>query len=262
MSTAGQKFMTELSTRTINAAAPSSSGTTTLLPCPFCGQELARKTGRINPLARCITEGCVVAAKMSVINLDDPVDVERWNTRAHAQTVPRETLAKTLYEFSIHENANLNLDLSPARPWADADQAYWLRAADAAELAQAETKPKWDNWPACSFPEMAAPAQRPADCDEIVNALRAIIVRCDEGDKKSDWLPIISSLAKSVLPKALALSSTDRAITRRSEADAYFKILQTIARFPITDPKNMDAVNMRLIAEGAIAIPSTKREAD
>ena len=30
--------------------------------------------------------------------------------------------------------------------------------------------------------------------------------------------------------------------------------LQTIARFPITDPKNMDAVNMQMIAEGAIAL--------
>jgi hypothetical protein len=49
-------------------------------------------------------------------------------------------------------------------------------------------------------------AQTPAHADEIVNALRAIIIRCDEGDKKSDWLPIISSLAKSVLPKAVALS--------------------------------------------------------
>lgn len=56
------------------------------------------------------------------------------------------------------------------------------------------------------------------------------------------------------------LSSADRqTITRRSEGDAYFKILQTIARFPITDPKNMDAVNMRLIAEGALALTSTHR---
>lgn len=48
-------------------------------------------------------------------------------------------------------------------------------------------------------------------------------------------------------------------LVRRSEADAYFKILQTIARFPITDPKNMDAVNMRLIAEGALAVSATDR---
>ena len=46
---------------------------------------------------------------------------------------------------------------------------------------------------------------------EIVNALRAIIVRCDEGDKRSDRLPIILGLAKSVLPKALALEAGDPA---------------------------------------------------
>jgi hypothetical protein len=45
-------------------------------------------------------------------------------------------------------------------------------------------------------------------------------------------------------------------LTRRSEADAYYKILRTIARFPITDPQNMDAMNMRLIAEGAISLTS------
>jgi hypothetical protein len=34
--------------------------------------------------------------------------------------------------------------------------------------------------------------------------------------------------------------------------------LQTIARFPITDPKNMDAMNMRLIAKGALASSPTE----
>jgi hypothetical protein len=33
-------------------------------------------------------------------------------------------------------------------------------------------------------------------------ALRAIIIRCDEGDKKSDWLPIISDIAKRALQGA------------------------------------------------------------
>jgi len=48
-------------------------------------------------------------------------------------------------------------------------------------------------------------------------------------------------------------SSDTNTVRRRTEADAYFQILQTIARFPITDPAgNMDAVNMRLIAQGAI----------
>ncbi|WP_198164369.1 hypothetical protein, partial [Bradyrhizobium jicamae] len=46
-------------------------------------------------------------------------------------------------------------------------------------------------------------------------------------------------------------------LKRRSEADAYYKILQTIARFPITDPKNQDAVNLQLIAKGALELSST-----
>jgi len=45
-------------------------------------------------------------------------------------------------------------------------------------------------------------------------------------------------------------------IQRRSREDALLRILGTIARFPVTDPKNMDAINMRLIAEGAIQIDS------
>jgi hypothetical protein len=47
-------------------------------------------------------------------------------------------------------------------------------------------------------------------------------------------------------------------LKRRSEADAYYKILQTIARFPITDPKNQDAVNLQLIAKGALELSSTQ----
>jgi hypothetical protein len=45
----------------------------------------------------------------------------------------------------------------------------------------------------------AAKTDRDGSDERIKNILRAIIVRCDEGDKKSDWLPIISSLAKDGL---------------------------------------------------------------
>lgn len=63
---------------------------------------------------------------------------------------------------------------------------------------------------------------------------------------------LLTALAEQPSPAADSGS-----LKRRSEADAYFKILQTIARFPITDPKNMDAMNLRLIAEGALALSST-----
>lgn len=67
------------------------------------------------------------------------------------------------------------------------------------------------------------------------------------------WMPI---------PSGPSLPSTQEnpPLVRRSEADAYFKMLQTIARFPITDPNNVDAINMRLIAEGALAVSSTERK--
>jgi hypothetical protein len=53
----------------------------TLLPCPFCGNEIYRSPRRHNPTAYCVTEGCY-GKKMSVVNLDDPVWVAMWNTRA------------------------------------------------------------------------------------------------------------------------------------------------------------------------------------
>jgi len=52
-----------------------------LLPCPFCGQQLARGSRRINRYARCTTEDCY-GAKAPVVNLDVPGSVAAWNKRA------------------------------------------------------------------------------------------------------------------------------------------------------------------------------------
>lgn len=57
-----------------------------LLSCPFCGQKPVasiRGAGEIanNPWAKCKTENCM-GAKLPAINLDDPEDVDAWNTRA------------------------------------------------------------------------------------------------------------------------------------------------------------------------------------
>lgn len=53
--------------------------------CPFCGEQLFRSSRPVNPKAYCRTEGCF-GSKMPVVNLDDPVFVAAWNTRATPAT--------------------------------------------------------------------------------------------------------------------------------------------------------------------------------
>lgn len=57
-----------------------------LRPCPFCGTKptaLIRGNGEKapNPKARCLTEDCM-GARLPVICLDIPSDVDAWNKRA------------------------------------------------------------------------------------------------------------------------------------------------------------------------------------
>jgi hypothetical protein len=54
---------------------------TDIKPCPFCGNELYRSPRAHNPKAYCVTEDCY-GKRMSVVNLDDPIIVAMWNTRA------------------------------------------------------------------------------------------------------------------------------------------------------------------------------------
>lgn len=55
-----------------------------LLPCPFCGNALEVSKRRYNPHARCVTANCK-GAQLPLLNIDQPDDVARWNTRP-AQT--------------------------------------------------------------------------------------------------------------------------------------------------------------------------------
>lgn len=42
-------------------------------------------------------------------------------------------------------------------------------------------------------------AELRAEIERLRNAHKAIIVRCTEGDKRSDWLPIIANISRRAL---------------------------------------------------------------
>jgi hypothetical protein len=52
-----------------------------LEPCPFCGVHLTRSRGKINVAARCDTEECWMSDRKISVLLDDPIQVQQWNTR-------------------------------------------------------------------------------------------------------------------------------------------------------------------------------------
>jgi hypothetical protein len=52
-----------------------------LKPCPFCGEPLT-VGGGCNPYGRCDTENCWMSARRIALPIDDPRQVEAWNTRA------------------------------------------------------------------------------------------------------------------------------------------------------------------------------------
>jgi len=63
----------------------------------------------------------------------------------------------------------------------------------------------------CTSLDVAQQPKEPPAYDAMEAALRAIIIRCDEGDKKSDWLPIISDIAKRALQGAAQTPDTSGA---------------------------------------------------
>lgn len=64
-----------------------SEGGGELKPCPFCGVSLYIRGG-VNPYGRCDTPGCWTQKRGVTIPLDDPSQVEQWNTRAPATPSP------------------------------------------------------------------------------------------------------------------------------------------------------------------------------
>lgn len=59
---------------------PSDPNEITLLPCPFCGNALTPKKGKVNPYSVCRTEDCF-GTRMPVVSHDVPSDLAAWNTR-------------------------------------------------------------------------------------------------------------------------------------------------------------------------------------
>jgi len=102
-------------------------------------------------------------------------------------------------------------------------------------------------------PPASPVAQGSSVLSQHIGWMKQYILAMDESNWRDMRLQIraqLDALSADLAPQPPA--APVETVKRRDEADAYFKILQTIARFPITDPKNMDAVNMRLIAEGAV----------
>ena len=48
-----------------------------------------------------------------------------------------------------------------------------------------------------------------ARIEQLEAALRAIIIRCEEGDKKSDWLPTISNIARAAISQSSPPEASD-----------------------------------------------------
>lgn len=122
-----------------------------LLPCPFCGNELTRGSRRINPHARCSTEGCY-GAKMPVVNLDAPDSVSAWNTRAaqpqEGASAVRNFVAQLIVEDKGGPTVTIREQLIPTSVFAAlldvaVPRSPAPQAGCAKEGADSDPHPKW-----------------------------------------------------------------------------------------------------------------------
>lgn len=114
-----------------------------LANCPFCGLEPYRKVGKLNPYAVCKTDNCF-GAKMPVVALDVPEQIEQWNTRSlNANAVTRDLVeqrtrvCETLLRWSRERDwrggsaARLLLGEFADHPLVEAEKAMLDKAKEA-----------------------------------------------------------------------------------------------------------------------------------
>ncbi|WP_312288848.1 hypothetical protein [Stutzerimonas nitrititolerans] len=106
-----------------------------LLPCPFCGNALEVSKRRYNPHARCVTENCK-GAQLPLLNIDQPDDVARWNTR------PAQTEQQPVgYQFQDREGVWKQFMSEKHYEDTLADGTWPIRAIYAAPIAQTAPQP-------------------------------------------------------------------------------------------------------------------------
>jgi len=80
-----------------------------LKPCPFCGNNIKAYIRKNNPYARCETKNCK-GSQLPVINLDEIVDIEKWNAREqHDKLTEQNKLLREALETLIDWNGSLSV---------------------------------------------------------------------------------------------------------------------------------------------------------
>ena len=143
-----------------------------LLPCPFCGNALEVSKRRYNPHARCVTENCK-GAQLPLLNIDQPDDVARWNTRP-AQTAPQPVSSALSAVTAERDRLLRNLKFT--------EQWYAERFERLADLGKSAGC--WDVMAAIIANGTADPYEPPTYAQQLVRANH----RADVAERERDQL--------------------------------------------------------------------------
>ncbi len=206
---------------------------TELLPCPLCGSTkidsgicYLEDKSKSEPAVRCVDCGCRAT-------------LAAWSSRTSegGKCYGSTTVSKTVSAGSTPAPSAIPASAQGAQDH-EALQAAWAEGYEFGLNSRDKT---------------------PGDIEPLLKDPVAVHINMLRGRiAKPSWAAIKHLYPEHFQPEASQHPEGEPlSLKRRSEADAYYKILQTIARFPITDPKNQDAVNLQLIAKGALELSST-----